>query len=137
MTEQSADQGPEMRWSANRKTDVVLQLLRGEPLHEVSRQVGVEAHRLASWRDEFLAAGKVGLKGGRCRPRASSPTGPRRPVAPPRPEPRPAARSQLGNTRRPQPLTAYRVAAGGVRFHQTKCRPLDAGCYGMQPTEGP
>ncbi len=64
MGEQSNDQRREMRWSANKKTDVVLRLLRGEPLDEVSRQVGVEAHRLAAWRDEFLAAGKVGLKGG-------------------------------------------------------------------------
>ena len=63
MSEQRADQRREMRWSANKKTDVVLRLLRGEPLDEVSRQVGVEAHRLAAWRDEFLAAGKVGLKG--------------------------------------------------------------------------
>ena len=63
MTEQSDDQRREMRWSANKKIDVVLRLLRGEPLDEVSRQVGVEAHRLAAWRDEVLAAGKIGLKG--------------------------------------------------------------------------
>jgi transposase-like protein len=42
---------------------VVLRLLRGEKLEEVSREVGVEAHRLAAWRDEFLDAGKEGLKG--------------------------------------------------------------------------
>ena len=30
---------------------------------EVSRRLGVEAPRLAAWRDELLAAGKVGLKG--------------------------------------------------------------------------
>ena len=40
-------------------------LLRGEKLEEVSREVGVEAHRLAAWRDEFLDAGKEGLKGKR------------------------------------------------------------------------
>ena len=53
------------RWSANKKLDVVLRLLRGEKLEEVSREVGVEAHRLAAWRDEFLDAGKEGLKGKR------------------------------------------------------------------------
>ncbi len=53
------------RWSANRKLDVILRLLRGEKLEEVSREVGVEAHRLAAWRDEFLDAGKAGLKGKR------------------------------------------------------------------------
>lgn len=74
---------------ANRKTDVVLRLLRGESLDVVSRQVGVEAHRLAAWRDVFLA--RQGRRDGeRCRPRASSSTGLRRPVAPPRPEPRPS-----------------------------------------------
>ena len=53
------------RWSASKKLDVVLRLLRGEKLEEVSREVGVEAHRLAAWRDEFLDAGKEGLKGKR------------------------------------------------------------------------
>ena len=53
------------RWSANKKLDVVLRLLRGEKLEEVSREVGVEAHRLAAWRDEFLDAGREGLKGKR------------------------------------------------------------------------
>ena len=42
---------------------MVLRLLRGEKLEEVSREVGVEAHRLAAWRDEFLDAGKEGLEG--------------------------------------------------------------------------
>jgi transposase-like protein len=63
VTEQSDDQRRETRWSANKKTDAVLRLLRGESLNELSRQLRVEAHRLAAWRDEFLAAGKVGLKG--------------------------------------------------------------------------
>ncbi len=62
MIEEGADQR-ETRWSANKKTDAVLRLLRGESLDEVSRQLRVEAHRLAAWRDEFLAAGRVGLKG--------------------------------------------------------------------------
>ena len=51
------------RWSAGRKTDVVLRLLRGEKLEELSRELGVEAHRLAAWRDEFLEGGKEALKG--------------------------------------------------------------------------
>jgi len=53
------------RWSAGRKMDVVLRLLRGEKLEELSREVGIEAHRIAAWRDEFLDAGKEGLKGKR------------------------------------------------------------------------
>lgn len=51
------------RWSAGKKLDVVLRLLRGEKLEELSREVGIEAHRIAAWRDEFLDAGKQGLKG--------------------------------------------------------------------------
>jgi transposase len=53
------------RWSANRKLDVVMRLLRGERLDELSRELGVEAHRIAAWRDEFMEAGKEGLKGHR------------------------------------------------------------------------
>ena len=53
------------RWSASRKVDVVLRLLRGEKLETLSRELGVEAHRIAAWRDEFLEAGKEGLKGKR------------------------------------------------------------------------
>jgi transposase-like protein len=52
-----------VRWSANKKLDVVLRLLRGEKLEALSRELGVEAHRIAAWRDEFLEAGKEGLKG--------------------------------------------------------------------------
>ena len=53
------------RWSAGKKMDAVLRLLRGEPLEELSRELGVEAHRLAAWRDDFLEGGKEGLKGQR------------------------------------------------------------------------
>jgi hypothetical protein len=37
---------------------VVLRLLRGEALEEFSRNLKVEAHCLAAWRDDFLAAGR-------------------------------------------------------------------------------
>ena len=37
---------PGQRWSASRKRDVVLRLLRGESLEMVSREVGVELYRL-------------------------------------------------------------------------------------------
>lgn len=50
------------RWSANRKIDVVLRLLRGESIEDVSREVGVEVHRLAAWRDDFLESRKQALK---------------------------------------------------------------------------
>lgn len=50
------------RWSARRKAEVVLRLLRGESLEELSRELRVEAHRLAGWRDEFIAGGIEGLR---------------------------------------------------------------------------
>jgi transposase len=53
------------RWSAGKKMDVVLRLLRGESLEMLSRELGVEAHRLAAWREDFLEGGKDALKGQR------------------------------------------------------------------------
>ena len=52
----------EARWTARKKADVVVRLLRGESLDELSRELRVEAHRLQVWRDEFLAGGIEGLK---------------------------------------------------------------------------
>ena len=63
--EQTGDYRSRPRWSAGKKMDAVLRLLRGESLEELSRELGVEAHRLTAWRDDFLAGGKEGLKGQR------------------------------------------------------------------------
>jgi len=62
---QGMDHRSQPRWSAGKKMDVVLRLLRGESLEELSRELKVEAHRLAAWRDEFLEGGKDALKGQR------------------------------------------------------------------------
>jgi transposase-like protein len=40
----------------------VIRLLRGEDLDTVSREYGVAAATLSQWREEFLEAGRVGLK---------------------------------------------------------------------------
>ncbi len=50
------------RWSAGRKRDVVLRLLRGESLEALSREVGVEIYRLEEWRERALAGLEFGLK---------------------------------------------------------------------------
>ena len=50
------------RWSSQRKTDVVLRLLRGEDLDALSRELGLTTARLTQWREEFLVAGQAGLK---------------------------------------------------------------------------
>src|SRR6202051_2509377 len=50
------------RWSANRKKEVVLRLLRGEPVDAISREVSVPIYRLEEWRDRALAGMDAGLK---------------------------------------------------------------------------
>ena len=50
------------RWSAKRKTEVVLRLLRGEPLDQVSRDTQVPAHQLEDWQRRFLTGGERGLR---------------------------------------------------------------------------
>jgi hypothetical protein len=54
--------GREVRWSARRKAEVVLRLLRGEGLDALARETGQAAGTIAGWREEFLAAGHEGLK---------------------------------------------------------------------------
>ena len=63
--EPAGDYRSRPRWSAGKKMEAVLRLLRGEPLETLSRELGVEAHRLAAWRDDFLEGGKDALKGQR------------------------------------------------------------------------
>ena len=53
---------PGQRWSAGRKRDVVLRLLRGESLDALSREMGVEIYRLEEWRERALAGLELGLK---------------------------------------------------------------------------
>ena len=63
--QQTGDYRSRPRWSAGKKMDAVLRLLRGEPLEVLSRELRVEAHRLVAWRDDFLEGGKEALKGQR------------------------------------------------------------------------
>lgn len=50
------------RWSAGRKKEVVLRLLRGEPVDAISREVSVPIYKLDGWRDRALAGIDAGLK---------------------------------------------------------------------------
>jgi transposase-like protein len=50
------------RWSAKRRMELVLQLLRGESLDSVSRKSGVALHQLSEWRDKFLVGAEAALK---------------------------------------------------------------------------
>ena len=50
------------RFSARRKTEAVLRLLRGEDLDALSRELGVIASTLAGWREDFLDGGTAAMK---------------------------------------------------------------------------
>lgn len=50
------------RFSVGRKAEAVLRLLRGEDLEALSRELGVTAATLSSWREAFLAGGGEALK---------------------------------------------------------------------------
>jgi len=50
------------RKSANFKTNVVMQLLRGETIEALSRKHGLTMAELSEWRDAFIANGMDGFK---------------------------------------------------------------------------
>jgi transposase len=101
---------PVHRWSAARKRDVVLRLLRGESIEAVSRQIGIESFRLEQWRERALAALDAGLKD--------------------RPEDDPlqaglgAAYQRLGELGMENELLREKIARleGGVPFHRARSR---------------
>jgi len=45
---------PGQRWTASRKREVVLRILRGEPLEALSRELSVEVHLLDKWHQKAL-----------------------------------------------------------------------------------
>ena len=50
------------RFSAQKKTEVVLRLLRGEEIDLLARELKVPAARLGAWRDTFLSGGQEAMK---------------------------------------------------------------------------
>jgi len=50
------------RWSAQRKMELVVRLIRGDALDAVSREGQVPAHELEAWHRVFLESGKRGLR---------------------------------------------------------------------------
>src|SRR5688572_23599840 len=57
-----ADTNDRGRFSARRKTEAVLRLLRGEDLDTLSRELGVIASTLSAWRDSSLDGGTAAMK---------------------------------------------------------------------------
>lgn len=52
------------RWNASRKAEVVLAVLKGEPLEEVSRMTGQPAHVITCWKTAFLQGGQASFQAG-------------------------------------------------------------------------
>jgi len=50
------------RWSANRKKEVVIRLMRGEPVDALSRELGIEIYRLEEWHQKALQGIETALK---------------------------------------------------------------------------
>ena len=50
------------RWSAARKREVVLRLLRGESVDALSRELSIEIYRLEQWREKALTGIDESLK---------------------------------------------------------------------------
>ena len=50
------------RWSAGRKREVVLRLLRGESVEALSRELSIEIYRLEQWREKALSGIDSSLK---------------------------------------------------------------------------
>jgi transposase len=50
------------RWSAGRKREVVLRLLRGESIDALSRELGVESYRLEDWKQRALTGIDASLR---------------------------------------------------------------------------
>ena len=53
---------PGQRWSAARKREVVLRMLRGESVEALSRELRVEIYRLEKWREKALSGIDSALK---------------------------------------------------------------------------
>ena len=53
---------PGQRWSAGRKREVVLRLMRGEPAELLSRELGLPLFKLEQWRQKAEAALEGALK---------------------------------------------------------------------------
>jgi predicted RNase H-like nuclease (RuvC/YqgF family) len=51
------------RWSAQRKIEVVMRLLKGESIDALSRETQQTAAKLSEWRERFLTGAEANLKG--------------------------------------------------------------------------
>jgi len=59
------------RWSARNKLEVVLRLIAGEPIDDVSREIGVEISKLDEWKREAIDGMEARFKVRNTDPRGS------------------------------------------------------------------
>ncbi len=78
MTTERRDEALPERWSAQRKTEVVLRVIRGEAIDEVAREIQVPVHEVEEWRRVSWTAGSKGSNGVASIPRNGSSTASRR-----------------------------------------------------------
>lgn len=50
-----------IRWSVKKKRDVVIQLIRGETIEELSREHNVSIDKIIKWQNKFLEGGEKNL----------------------------------------------------------------------------
>ena len=63
MTKTNEEEKPVFkRWSAGRKKEVVLRLLKGEPIDGLSREYGIPIGQLEKWKETVLARMELLLK---------------------------------------------------------------------------
>ena len=51
-----------IRWTVSRKKEVVLRLMRGEPIDALSRELSIEVYRLEKWHRKALQGIETALK---------------------------------------------------------------------------
>ena len=50
------------RWSAARKAEIAIRLLKGESLDALSREIQQPASRISGWRDRVLGGGEAAMR---------------------------------------------------------------------------
>ena len=62
MNNKESKKNSKKRRSSRYKSQLVMELLRGEPIEEVARREGLGVHELAVWREIFIKHGMHGFK---------------------------------------------------------------------------
>ncbi|MCB1119626.1 MAG: IS3 family transposase [Chlamydiia bacterium] len=50
------------RWSARKKTEIIVRLMHGEKIDDISRETGVEIGRLEDWKNEAIGNVEKGFR---------------------------------------------------------------------------